>query len=258
MSVLDDIASVRKQESAKPLTKSTLVDGVVQESPSELSRKAGANIDVYSLARCLMSEGYGGPSSGYTMALAAIGQTIVNEATRRNLSLTKLLTTKEGKYGSQRKVGYAASSKDPTRYHLMIAQAVINGDVDDLVNNATKFLDPSVWARGATQEGKSLKPLPTILEDWGKTHAWVGPITGLDDFYLAFFRRETDAEKRKKSMDGLLAIFNARKTIMKGPGGSSRNLVATSEPTGNFPTGGVLMAALTIPIGLFLLQRLGR
>jgi len=185
---------------------------VIPTSPSILASQAGLPLDVYSMARLLASEGYGGPALEKRFALTQIGHAVKNEARRRGLSVTSLLTKStypeaSGKYGEQRG-RYASTSKAPKDAHLSLAQQVMAGTQADRTGGATKFLDPHVFQRGI-QAGARLKPVEQVLTDWHEHNAYVGSIPGITTSYLMFFRPEKSAAKRKAALQVALADARA-------------------------------------------------
>lgn len=159
------------------------------------------------MARMLASEGYGGPTLEKGFALTQIGHAVQNEARRRGLSVTALLTKSNypeahGKYGEQRG-RYASTAKDPKDPHFNLAQQVMLGITPDRTSGATKFLDPHVF-RGGFQAGSRLKPIQRVLADWHEKNAYV-PVQGITPQYLMFFRPEKDPKKRKDALQAALA-----------------------------------------------------
>lgn len=174
--------------------------------PEDLAEESGSPLEVYSLARLLASEGYGGSADGVTAAMVAMGQAVVNQARRKTGGdVTRLLTNStieaaKGKYGRQCS-RYAATSQDPYDWHALVAQEVIYGDLPDLARGATKFLDPHVQQAG-TQAGARLRSLEEVLTRWSPDSAWVGEIPPIETEHLAFFRPASDGTD---SMQALLA-----------------------------------------------------
>src|SRR3990167_6280167 len=98
-----------------PVVKSTMVKGAdveyIRELPADLADAAGVDVETFSLACVMKSEGYGGRLSGKARALVAIGQCVVNAARssypRSKTPITDKLTRSRyryanGHYGPQR------------------------------------------------------------------------------------------------------------------------------------------------------------
>lgn len=201
-----------------PVTKSTYstVDGVVivNENPVELADKAGVPIDTYSMARCIASEGYSGPAGERAAAAVAIGQVCLNEAKRRDTTVTKLLLRSNremasGSYGEQ-KGRWASTRKDPCKWHLDVAKAVVAKQVPDLIGSASMFFDPKTQDSGK-QGTHSLQSADKIITTWTNEDkkAWIGPVKGLSSYNLMFLKSEPDAAKREKALSAALAAINA-------------------------------------------------
>lgn len=243
----------KPREASTVVARGNLVDGIVTRTPEELLRDARRHVpdltlEQYSLSRLIQAEGYAGKYDddyiGEAAARVAEAQAVVNEAKRRKVSITTLLTGGDlpGYYGAQGRKGYAATSRDSTLWDCQIAQAVLSGDVPDLARGATNFLAPSVWgnaeARGVapTQAGNELSRFASVIERWGKTKAWTGSIPGVDSYHLALFRYEKSAEKREDSMRSMLAVYDS--------GVLGRNTRAPGHPDGSLLSRLALVAFL--------------
>lgn len=159
--------------------------------PEEYAKATGLPLEVYSLARCIGSEGYGGKGSPVE-AYAAVGWAIRNRATRAEQSITARLTwdsdAGKGLYGEQRE-RMASTARAPRRLHVMVAEGILGGAVTDRTKGASAFFDPKVQD-GGMQGGKAIKPTETILKNWAADgYEWVGRVAGIDTYHLALFRK---------------------------------------------------------------------
>lgn len=170
-----------------PYNKTT---GIVPCQPAELAAQVGEELDTYSLARAVSSEE--GRSSDAVKALVA--HAIKNEAARRGVSITHLVTSAKlpahsGFYGTQRNIEkgtagydgsdrYCSTANDPYAGELAIARGVRDGSIPDLTGGANQFdrpsgeSDPDRVARNRVNAGSEL-------------------VTGLDDLLgddLRFWR----------------------------------------------------------------------
>jgi hypothetical protein len=193
---------------------------IIAESPTTLASRAGYSVEEFALGRLIASEGYGGEGrTAEATARTALAQAVVNEARRRKMSIVDLLTRSSdsvllpGFFGSQKAKIYAATTKDPTKWDLEIARAVLRGSVPDLAKGATNFLDPEIWggaiARGTTptQGGYALGKFEEIITSWHKDKAWIGPIPGVDSYYLMLFRKEPNPAARAVSLVRVLDVY---------------------------------------------------
>lgn len=183
---------------------------VISENPADLAKTAGVDLETYSLARCLKSEGYGGRITGKARGIIAVGQCVRN-ASRRSFPKSqtpifdKLTFSKyavaNGKYGEQRG-RYAATSQDPKPWHILAAKAILAEDVPDLVRGATSFLDPAIWLIGSgEQRGRKLDSFDAILKRWHFSYglAWTGDIPMVDPLFLMCFKPEPSKQERERS-----------------------------------------------------------
>lgn len=187
---------------------------IVNELPPELAKAASVDMETYSLARVIASEGYSGDD--YALAMVGIGSVIKNEARRRFKddpnAITRLLIYSQfpaakDHYGEQ-SGRYAATTRDPMKWHVLFAKALLDKDLPDITKGATQFLDP--WGPGGTQKNKRLEPFPEVMKRWHSKSAWIGEIPGLDTLSLAFFRPEPDEAKRESALASLLGIWRKR------------------------------------------------
>lgn len=180
--------------------------------PIELARIAGTTVETYSLARNMASEGYAGDD--YTLAMMVIGHVGRNVARAKYPSATYPITTLltyssyaavRWRYGEQ-SGRWAATTRDPTRWHVMLADAIRNGEVADITRGAVKYLDP--WPPGAVQRGKALPPFDQLMTVWHGPKvkvAWRGPLPGIQTSALAVFHDEPDAVKRREALVSLIS-----------------------------------------------------
>jgi hypothetical protein len=207
------------------VTISTLEEGVIVEPPASLAKDARAPLDVYSLARMIRSEGYGGAAVGKAAAGVSVAQCAKHRAARLGKTSTAMLTasTKEpgrGRYGRQSSsyggTRYAATTLDPRVWEISVATAVMAGDLNDLVKGSTSFLDPAVFASGGTPEHR-LRSFESVMKAWHgfvvpehpsfNTLAWAGPIPTIDPFYLLTFRKEHSQAVRRESLQRVMKVY---------------------------------------------------
>ncbi len=148
-------AIVNTLERGNKLSESTVVNGIVSESPEVLADMASAvlgftaDVDTYSLARMGRSEGVDGMEYRMHVALNDIA-----ELSARGLSAystpTKYMTYSRnvganGHYSSQSKGKRVATTKDPYEGDYFLAQKVQLDRASgfDPTNGATKFVDKS-------------------------------------------------------------------------------------------------------------------
>ena len=196
--------------------------GTVVETPSELLAQAriydrAITMDELTGARLAVSE----HSKGSFTELCSIVDSELNRARRRGKSLFKSLTYRDT-FGRQDRRRRAATRQDPTIRHLLAARAVLSGKARGISQGAVQFFDPEAMDRlnvkyRLWRDGKIPKPAHApscdaleLLEAWsfdyGKkkghprcppdrskqgtyTLAWVGPIPGVDPFYLMLMKR---------------------------------------------------------------------
>lgn len=201
---------------------------VVDQSPADLARSAGVELEAYSLARLLASEGYDGDKRvGYAAAAVATAQTALNVVARASAfnSVTGRLTYSQfavgrGRYGSQ--IGRWASTRlDPRRWHLDVARAVLAKDVPDLARGSVQFFAPSVQDRG-TQDGNVISSADVILRRWHQHNAYAGGVPTVDPYRLMFLRPESDPVARASALRVALAVVEAgRRGVSRPTGGGS-------------------------------------
>lgn len=225
MSTLEEWRALREQpdmralvtvarKEIKPVTVNTKDGGTktveilyCPELPIKLARQAGTTVEAYSLARNMASEGYSGDD--YALAMMVIGTVGKNVAMQKNptahFPITTLLTYSQyqavrWRYGEQ-SGRWAATTQDPTRWHVLLAEAIIRGEIPDITQGGVKYVDP--WPPGATQRGKPLPPFDQLMTVWHRTLAW-RPIPGIETRALAVFAPEPDPVKRAGALASLL------------------------------------------------------
>jgi hypothetical protein len=222
---------------------------VIDDPPGVLATRAGVDVETYSLARVIASEGYpGGTPLQLAVALSSIGHVIKSEAKARGQSITRLLTggTAPGYYGSQKAKGYAATTRDPRVLDVAVAKAVLGG-IPDLTRGARNFVHPKVWgdkeARGetATQAGAALSEFETVMRRWHTEKAYVGGVPSIDSYRLMFFRRERDAKKREAAFEACMAVYRA--------GMAGKSVADPRSPDSVVARGRGLFAAVLAAIG---------
>jgi hypothetical protein len=138
-------------------------DGIVDADPQALADEAGLTIEANSLARLISSE----EGTSDTTTQAAVAWAVKNEAARRGLSITDLLTRGSGGfYGSQVANHYASTARDPYARDGQIAQYVLDGTIADMTGGATNFdrprgeKDPEKVAANRVKSGLVLVEVP--------------------------------------------------------------------------------------------------
>ena len=202
----------------------------MRETPRQLlaqARKrvdADVTLDQLTAARLIASE----HSRGSLEERAAIVDAELNRATSKGRTLTQHLTSggTYGKQGGRHQDGKrrpASTRRDPTREHLRVARAVIDGTLRGISRDAVRFFDPaSQWSahrKWATGESDRRHCHPVIiLERWsfnkpwrrggrpcalsrrpGKgLQEWVGPIDGINPLRLMLLRPAKPGEDHKR------------------------------------------------------------
>lgn len=144
--------------------------GLVPGNPDDLANSCGLDTETYSLARAISSE-EGGSTNGTKVA---VGWAINNEANRRGITITQLVTTADGDYGIQTLVHYCSTAQDPYMGDAQIAAGILGGTIADTTNGATNFDRPAGENAAAVQTkrlkaGMTLQSVPTAssgLEFW--------------------------------------------------------------------------------------------
>ncbi len=157
----------------KRLTYATVDDlGDVVETPDALADAAANQInamvrtDEYALARMLASE----EESANQQTKVAIGFVALNVANGRGTSVTGLLTTDvndhgQGKFGKQ-SGRWASTLSDPYEGDLHIAQAILQGQVEDPTGGAVHYYRPTLQDK-LYALGKVKKMADEIDVAWG-------------------------------------------------------------------------------------------
>jgi hypothetical protein len=121
--------------------------GLISVGPGTLASEAKLDLDVYSLARMMSSE-HGNQADAY---LVAVGWAVRNEAKRKGITITKLVTDGaggggSGYYGQQKaKAGikYVSTAIDPRKRHVDVALKVRGAPSSaDPTGGATNFYSP--------------------------------------------------------------------------------------------------------------------
>ena len=109
--------------------------GIVEADPAGLAYASGAPLDQYALASAMQSE------EKTDKGRLAVGRAIWNAVRQdRGEIVGKLLP--HGHFASQESGQYAATHKPPTARTLMLAAAIIEGRVPDMVHGAVQWDAP--------------------------------------------------------------------------------------------------------------------
>jgi hypothetical protein len=177
-----------------PVTRSTLVDGLVQEAPEALAAEAHVPLQIYSLARMIASE----HSRGSPLEKTAIAHAVVNQARHRRVSVTDLLTWEDGpgigRYATQHRTAshatrYASTRADPAREDVEIARAVMQGEEPDPTRGARRFFSPSAADKLYRTVPWQTKDAAMILEKWSREGWTPIAIAGIDPAELIFLAK---------------------------------------------------------------------
>lgn len=242
----------------------------VDQAPAQLAQDAGVDLETYSLARCLASEGYGTSADpdntdrGKPVAIVAIAQAVRNKAKAKwNGSITKTLTYStwaakdpalpQWHYGEQ-SGRYASTSADPNRWHIEVAKAVLNDTVPNIVGDAYMFFDPKTQD-GGVQAGKRIQPADVTLTDWHSRNAWIGPIAGLDSYYLMFLRPESDAKVRAQALSAALQVVYDGRQGSHAPAEGTVTLSAPRSDVGRVIAVTLVSMAVAGAIALLIIKQ---
>lgn len=147
--------------------------GLVPGNPDDLAASCGLDTETYSLARAIASEEEGGNPT----TKIAIGWAIKNYSDSKGYgSITTAVTTVDGYYGIQTKVGYCSTARDPYQGDADIAAGILNGQYSDPTGGAIQFDDfkngpPANVVANRTKAGEVSEPDPggsPTLEFWKK------------------------------------------------------------------------------------------
>jgi hypothetical protein len=238
-----------------------------RKDPSEFAAEAGVDVETYSLARSIRSEGYGGAASGKAYAAVAIGQALVNLAASGRRSITAMLTNSTAKlagtdltpadnyYGNQ--LGRrAATTSDPTQWHIDVATAVLAKTVPDFVNGATQFIDPRTHESGKQGDSNLKSPEKILNKRITEGNVWIGNIPMISTWHLMFFRPESSPEVCEGCRPEALKIFElgrAGKSTTFGVAGNPTHTLADVEEIEAGETPGLLVQdKKTGKVGLLL------
>lgn len=221
-----------------PKTRLVDLDGVqsVPETPNELARAAGLDVETYALSRMLASEGYSGDDSrGRAATFVGMAWTVRNAAQASGMPVSHKLTwsnkpAAKWHFGEQI-TRYASTRNDPSEWDVAVARAVLSAEVRDPTGGATMFFDPFVQD-GGVQAGRAIKPAEEILERWHERNAYVGGVPGTDPYAIMFLRPERDASQRAAAYAQAIADVNEGRTRVAGGGGVRRTLAARELPAG--------------------------
>lgn len=204
-------------------TRVTRDDGYVfvKESPVDLARAGGLDVEDLALAACVQSE-VGSLPSQYKYAVA---EAIHNDALARGETLLTRLTsgTKAPGHFGQQSGRFAATSQKPTGKSLAAARLARAGAARGFTRGARRFIDPKVHD-GGIQAGKSIPTAEAVIRSrYNEGWKWVGPlhdpVTGewlIESYVLFLFSKSGTA-----SLDEALAELDA---------GRKRNKTGTSAP----------------------------
>lgn len=114
--------------------------GVVEADPEGLARVSGYPLDIYALASCMQSE------EKTDKGRLAVGLAVWNAVKQNRKKIPTLLLFSKRKDGNGhfgRQAGrYAATSKPPTARTLQLAEAIIDGRVEDITKGAVQWDAP--------------------------------------------------------------------------------------------------------------------
>ena len=221
------------------ITKSTVVAGVVQESPAALLEQARRAIpditaDEYALARVIASEAGSRPE----VEQMVIASCDINRARRAGLSLSAHIA-RGGRYGAQGIGGRLQSSRlDPSAVHARLAMRVVREGRDYALGGEIYFNPRVQWRchsrpRECSVDGelnRNQSP-EAVVKSWsyvmarrscgrdaqqryvcsygpatGKRNQWVGPIVGIDPWQLMVFQPRNDGAHEQRTQEALQVI----------------------------------------------------
>lgn len=119
------------------------VNGLVEAEPFRLAEQRGVSLDVYALARMIVSEaGEKNRAAGIACAWAA-----VNHAIARGESISTVLLrgkgSSEGRFGGQNLGKYASTKQVPSDATISIAKDVLNHSIPDPTKGARQWDAPA-------------------------------------------------------------------------------------------------------------------
>jgi hypothetical protein len=181
----------------------------IEQEPQMLAWECGVNVNVYSLARMIASEGYSGDkqTEGATAAIA-ICQMALNKAKRVGQDVTDVMTyhpsrdNRNDRYGRQNGGRYCSTIRDPKQWHLNVANAVWNSLVPDIVEGCHMYFDPKVQD-GGKQAGTALRrDAEGVCREWiiDGGNEFV-PLPGISTYNLMAFRRPLAKSLRKENFE---------------------------------------------------------
>lgn len=184
-------------ERGERLSHSTVVDGVVTESPDDLVAQASSVVgydvdpDLYALARMGRSEGVDGMAYRMHVALNDLAELQRTYGTRVYSSLSALLTHSkvaraDGHFSQQYLGKRQASSKDPYVGDLRLAEQVCDERAAgvDPTGGATKFVDVDAF----TSQPGADKTYDEVLAEWIADGYEPSHLPGATDNFVVFRR----------------------------------------------------------------------
>jgi hypothetical protein len=120
------------------------VNGLVQAEPFRLAEQRGVSLDIYALARMLISEA----GEKNKAAMTAVGWAAVNHAIARGESISTVLLrgkgASEGKFGGQNTGGkYASTKQVPSDATVALAKGILAHTVPDPTKGARQWDAPA-------------------------------------------------------------------------------------------------------------------
>jgi hypothetical protein len=166
--------------------------------PQALAEQAGLAIDVYSLARMVASEGY---STITPTGMLALAEAARNEAQRRGISVTQLLTTvtkdgphASGFYGRQEPGTWASTYQDPTPASIAAAKQALEQS-SNVAQGATDFFDPydQRLLHKKNPQKWTLTDQDYIAKQIRAGLDWIGEVKGINSDRLFLMGRNVDS-----------------------------------------------------------------
>lgn len=159
-------------------------NGQVNADPELLRAEAAATLgrevtlEAYALARMLRSEGgKGSPAEKQARAHVAL-----NDAAAHDWSIVHTIAGPDGLFGQQRGWRYASGS-DPYENDLAVAEAVLEGELEDNTGGAVKFVDIDSFG---VQPGTG--SYFDLVERWAKEGLEPYTVEGTSDHFRVFRR----------------------------------------------------------------------
>lgn len=119
-------------------------NGLVQAEPFRLAEQRGVSLDIYALARMLVSEA----GEKNKAAMTAVGWAAVNHAIARGESISTVLLrgkgSSEGKFGGQNTGGkYASTKQVPSDTTIALAKGILAHTIPDPTKGARQWDAPA-------------------------------------------------------------------------------------------------------------------